>query len=207
VAGNPHIALSPPTGTWNENAIRPHTLRFNEHPLPAAASHVCLVCQEPVAGPRWEYRASKKAMFDICEPCMYLPSGFTSGTGVPCRVVMEGDEEEKTAERCMACGLSPDPPFLQSTDRGHGVTICGRCVPNLDAPPDDGPFDPQPASLIRQNGRASQQNKECTVCYDSAANIALVPCGHTVLCNRCASRVSECPVCRAKVQSRLRIFL
>ena len=42
-------------------------------------------------------------------------------------------------------------------------------------------------------------DNECVVCFDSAVNSVLVPCGHVALCVTCARRLTSCPICRANI--------
>jgi hypothetical protein len=48
---------------------------------------------------------------------------------------------------------------------------------------------------------------ECVVCLDSPREMMLEPCRHVCLCAACALRVSHCPVCRAKVARRVRLYM
>ena len=53
----------------------------------------------------------------------------------------------------------------------------------------------------------SNETKECGVCLNEQKKVALVPCGHLILCLNCAEHEwSECPLCRTKVESKLQIF-
>ena len=59
----------------------------------------------------------------------------------------------------------------------------------------------------------------CVVCHESKAQIAMVPCGHVCLCTTCVPQMLQhdkssdysgtlkCPICRAVVQSTLKIYL
>lgn len=51
---------------------------------------------------------------------------------------------------------------------------------------------------------------ECLVCFDAPRNAVCVPCGHVSMCMRCAVHVErsthQCIVCRASIQSIVRIF-
>jgi hypothetical protein len=38
----------------------------------------------------------------------------------------------------------------------------------------------------------------CSVCWERAANVVWVPCGHLCLCLHCAPGVEGCPICRSK---------
>jgi len=47
----------------------------------------------------------------------------------------------------------------------------------------------------------------CVVCFEPLVNqYAMVPCGHTTVCNDCANEMPNCPVCREPVQSVMRIY-
>jgi len=54
------------------------------------------------------------------------------------------------------------------------------------------------------------QNKVCILCGVEEVVCALVPCGHNMFCLKCATdlatRWGSCPVCDAKVISKLRIY-
>ena len=59
----------------------------------------------------------------------------------------------------------------------------------------------------------------CQVCYSQLADIAVLPCGHCVLCEWCADTIvpvkhshipvvpSKCPVCRKEVKQRYKIHM
>ncbi|KAF3904199.1 hypothetical protein ABW21_db0200144 [Orbilia brochopaga] len=62
---------------------------------------------------------------------------------------------------------------------------------------------------------------DCKVCYGQIADIVLLPCAHLVLCQWCADSVapaapgrlegavaprSNCPVCRARVDNKIKVF-
>lgn len=47
---------------------------------------------------------------------------------------------------------------------------------------------------------------ECVVCLDAPNTHALVPCGHKCICDSCIHVGDECPLCRAIVTFKLRIF-
>ncbi|KAF2653119.1 hypothetical protein K491DRAFT_552377, partial [Lophiostoma macrostomum CBS 122681] len=64
------------------------------------------------------------------------------------------------------------------------------------------------------------KNLSCQVCYSQLADIALLPCGHMVLCGWCADTLiplkhaqhhipartsARCPMCRKSVKQRFKI--
>jgi len=47
----------------------------------------------------------------------------------------------------------------------------------------------------------------CQICTDADVDVAFVPCGHVMCCSDCSARLDVCPLCKAGVSQRLKIFL
>ena len=64
-------------------------------------------------------------------------------------------------------------------------------------------------SLVREEARraatATTTTSECVVCQAAPLQIAL-SCGHFCACDACARGLSKCPICRAPVTERRRIY-
>jgi len=65
---------------------------------------------------------------------------------------------------------------------------------------------------------SDNSNNTCVICHDGVSTMAVIPCGHVCLCNRCSDvcmsgqhqngqRQRSCPLCRGNMQSVLRIYL
>jgi len=54
--------------------------------------------------------------------------------------------------------------------------------------------------------RAKEPNSECNICMDAKPNQTFVPCGHCVCCEKCASTLKVCPLCREKITQKVRSF-
>jgi hypothetical protein len=86
------------------------------------------------------------------------------------------------------------------------------------------PPSPPLMSLDTQPDRPAPKTDEemtkvlaCQVCYQQIADIAVLPCGHMVMCQWCAdvvvpvkhghipARMTKCPMCRKQVKQRFRI--
>lgn len=48
--------------------------------------------------------------------------------------------------------------------------------------------------------------KKCKLCYLNEYNTVFIPCGHIIACMKCASALTNCPVCRETFQSAIRIY-
>jgi hypothetical protein len=51
---------------------------------------------------------------------------------------------------------------------------------------------------------------ECKICLNEISNIAFIPCGHTISCNKCSEIIikstKKCPLCRSHINNTLKIF-
>lgn len=47
----------------------------------------------------------------------------------------------------------------------------------------------------------------CKICCNATPCIITLPCGHMVTCAQCASALTNCPVCRAKIKGTVRALM
>jgi hypothetical protein len=53
-----------------------------------------------------------------------------------------------------------------------------------------------------------QGDQECSICMNENIRLhGLVPCGHTVACGLCASKMETCPICKREVTQFIPIFM
>ena len=53
----------------------------------------------------------------------------------------------------------------------------------------------------------NDDSKLCSVCLDQEKSIMLEPCRHVCLCQECAPRVTNCPICRCTPTNRVQLYL
>ena len=53
---------------------------------------------------------------------------------------------------------------------------------------------------------AQEAERLCRICWEESAEAAFYDCGHVVACMNCARRVDQCPVCRKRVLSALKLY-
>ena len=68
------------------------------------------------------------------------------------------------------------------------------------------PAVPVNQSVDVSSSVASTRARECVVCLEGKPVMALVPCGHRVLCESCHVGLQTCPICMTPVESVLKIF-
>merc|ERR1712008_50690 len=68
------------------------------------------------------------------------------------------------------------------------------------------PVPSVPAVLELKDPRSSQGGQTCCVCMTQTIEI-IFNCGHAATCEECAKSLCVCPICRADITSRNRIYL
>ncbi|KKY18596.1 putative math and uch domain containing protein [Diplodia seriata] len=53
---------------------------------------------------------------------------------------------------------------------------------------------------------AQEIERLCRICWEESADAAFYDCGHVVACLNCARRVDNCPVCRRRVLSAMKLY-
>ena len=100
-----------------------------------------------------------------------------------------------------------------------GTTGAGSAAASLPAAADVGCLGPgslsiggsSPAAAAVDGGSNTRRAKrvECVVCLDARAEVMLLPCKHTILCQTCAELVREggktCPMCRTPVEGEVMV--
>lgn len=61
-------------------------------------------------------------------------------------------------------------------------------------------------SLSADDVQALLDLQQCKVCMEAVSDTVFVPCGHLGFCAACISSVSECPICRVKIEQKIKVF-
>ncbi|XP_062411251.1 E3 ubiquitin-protein ligase LRSAM1 [Sardina pilchardus] len=67
-------------------------------------------------------------------------------------------------------------------------------APSPEATPPTTPSAPSPSS------------SECVVCMERASQVIFLPCGHVCCCSECNEALQSCPLCRAAIEQRVRLY-
>ena len=51
------------------------------------------------------------------------------------------------------------------------------------------------------------EERTCKVCLKEEVCILFDPCGHLSICTKCSSDLNECPICRRKINKKIRAFV
>ena len=61
-------------------------------------------------------------------------------------------------------------------------------------------------SELRDEMEHLKDEKRCKICLDSPVSMVLQPCRHLVCCHNCSYKIKVCPICRARITKRLKVF-
>ncbi|XP_052808318.1 uncharacterized protein LOC128237123 isoform X2 [Mya arenaria] len=87
-----------------------------------------------------------------------------------------------------------------SQEEGPGATEGASGGPEEEESNDNG-------TQIRQENEKLREMQTCKICMERQVNTTLLPCGHLVSCDRCASRLAKCPICRTKIKGSVKTFM
>lgn len=96
--------------------------------------------------------------------------------------------EERMAAKLdkMENGVHDSRPSAPASDLDHDIPS---------APEDDSPSAP---AIIQ-----TFHTPECVVCLERKSSVILLPCGHLCSCSQCNFDISQCPLCRADIITRV----
>ncbi|XP_065057529.1 baculoviral IAP repeat-containing protein 3-like [Rhopilema esculentum] len=64
-----------------------------------------------------------------------------------------------------------------------------------------------PQSDLKRELDKMREMQLCKICMDEQVGIAFHPCGHLCTCHNCSVGMTQCPLCRANIQSSSRVYL
>ncbi len=62
------------------------------------------------------------------------------------------------------------------------------------------------AKQLAAEKQRSEEERKCVVCLERPKDLSFAPCGHTCCCVACGTELSVCPLCRAAITTRQRLF-
>ena len=130
---------------------------------------------------------------------------------------LEEEEEEEEQEEELEQEEIDDGVFIEEEAKRSDVTEV-QIFGDGDEPMEVELYDSSEEDLIQsskglvidspQPAKAKKTDGDCVVCLDTIqAKIAFIPCGHVCCCSNCSKKMRKCPLCRAVVQSSIKVFL
>ena len=68
-------------------------------------------------------------------------------------------------------------------------------------------YFPYIKSYCRSNKDEHSDTTTCAVCLHKTKDVVFLPCKHMCACNTCSTKLSNCPICRKPVQTKVHVFL
>jgi len=56
------------------------------------------------------------------------------------------------------------------------------------------------------SGGGGSESKQCVICLSQTLEILYMPCQHLVACQECSKRLNKCPLCRANITTKIKVF-
>lgn len=106
-------------------------------------------------------------------------------------------EHDEIAQECRSFIKRKQALLPPSTDQEYHANDLCRSILSL--------TDLQHESLKESRDRL-RGSMECKICCSSLRSVVLIPCRHFVLCQPCAEKVHDCPVCRANVEDKVYVL-
>uniref|UniRef100_A0A669ENU7 Leucine rich repeat and sterile alpha motif containing 1 n=1 Tax=Oreochromis niloticus TaxID=8128 RepID=A0A669ENU7_ORENI len=93
------------------------------------------------------------------------------------------------------CAVSSPPPFFPSTSNIQMPS------PPLTPGTPGTPVTPSAPTPVEGPG-----SSECVVCMETESQVIFLPCGHVCCCQVCNDALQNCPLCRANISQRIRLY-
>ncbi|TNJ28747.1 RING zinc finger-containing protein [Giardia muris] len=55
----------------------------------------------------------------------------------------------------------------------------------------------------RRVAQEALKRENCVICFERGPNIVLTPCNHLSVCHECSQKISQCPLCKANIETKL----
>jgi hypothetical protein len=105
--------------------------------------------------------------------------------------------------------VEPMPPVSSGDSIDDKEVDASNCIP-LEVDSKDS-VDDSNCILLEVDSGDNVDDKEfddseCVVCWSFAKTHVVVPCGHKCLCEACAAKTTQCPMCRRSAHCVIRVF-
>ncbi|KAF7822466.1 E3 ubiquitin-protein ligase RGLG4-like isoform X1 [Senna tora] len=130
---------------------------------------------------------------------------FVNFTGIMSK---NASPSEKEAAFALAALMEIPFQYKAAVELGILGRVTGRAKKIVPRPPPVPYSRPAPPARVPSNIPASTNDERnqmvCPICLTNARDLAF-GCGH-MTCRDCGSRLTNCPICRERITSRLRVF-
>ncbi|XP_016953238.1 E3 ubiquitin-protein ligase MYLIP [Drosophila biarmipes] len=120
-------------------------------------------------------------------------------------LIAEGAEGYSAAAGGLGAAAGGDPMDAVAGVSGLATGAGGSMVGKIDLAIRE--KEAREAAIERCVDTRISEAMQCKICMDRAINTVFNPCCHVIACAQCAARCSNCPNCRVKITSVVKIYL
>ncbi|GBF89052.1 hypothetical protein Rsub_01769 [Raphidocelis subcapitata] len=133
-----------------------------------------------------------------------VPPGFAAA-GLPPHLAGAAAQQQQQQQQQAQQRAQPQAPGVTAQLNA----VAERLAP-LQLEQADGPHPHYSRPGPHYDDVEPEEDEACVVCLDAPRHVALIPCGHVVLCGACsrnvlASATKECPMCRVGIEEAVEL--
>ncbi|XP_042193119.1 E3 ubiquitin-protein ligase LRSAM1 [Callorhinchus milii] len=104
-------------------------------------------------------------------------------------------------------GARPEPTVLPVSAKGSAPEVQPSAPAEIQpSAPAEEEGEAGPSSPLLKVSRAVVAQSECVVCLERESQMIFLPCGHVCCCQPCAVVLRTCPLCRAGIEQKIRMY-
>ncbi|KAK7895814.1 hypothetical protein WMY93_021139 [Mugilogobius chulae] len=119
------------------------------------------------------------------------------------KALLKWAKESEPQGACKAAEAEDDEAGPSAAPTAPSPSLSNRSPIHYPSPPltPGTPVTPSAPSPVDGPGTS-----ECVVCMETGSQVIFLPCGHVCCCQVCSDALQNCPMCRATISQRIRLF-
>ncbi|XP_067674759.1 baculoviral IAP repeat-containing protein 7-B-like [Haliotis asinina] len=114
--------------------------------------------------------------------------------------------------RCFSCGVilrkvdEEDDPRQEHARFRPNCSFLADTTPQVTGTSSNEMYPQRATAKRNTESQDKRESRLCKICLEDPASIIILPCGHVVVCDECASALERCPVCLKHILGTVRVY-